>query len=288
MNKKILITKITPLYNYYREHANNISGSEALEILWEIGNALRGFITEHDIAPHTLYRDIYGKSENANNVAKKSYLTREVLSRAYRIRGLFNNKKDIQSEFPSLKSFNLFKEAMPFLDNPKFKLCGTERRNLINELNSNKPTKEILIYIQKLQDQKIGIKNPRTQRLNELEEDVKVFVDFYNYIYRLLKLGNYAKVMNEDLSEIDIEYIKVLSKNTSALSQDGLMMFDFELPVDLDTIWSRYAGSVKTLISAKNAILRRRFRRLIPPVRMVRLADMLHALTSEEEYNGFQ
>ena len=89
-----LIEKIIPLYNLYRSQSNQIIGVEALKIMWDIGDLLKGYLDENDIAPHALYRQIYGKGEGTKNVVQKSYITREFLSRSYRIRNIFKDKKE--------------------------------------------------------------------------------------------------------------------------------------------------------------------------------------------------
>ena len=110
-----LILNITPFYNKYKSSKSDLSGSDSIIIMWDIGNLIDKYISINNISPHNLYREIYGKSEQSNNIIQKSYLTREFLSRSYRIFKIFENKKDIKVKFPNLKDFSSFREAMPFL-----------------------------------------------------------------------------------------------------------------------------------------------------------------------------
>ena len=87
-----LINSITPLYNIYKENSSILTGTQALEIMWEIGELLNKYIKKNKIKPHALFRDIYGKSENSENIIQKSYITREFQGRCYRIRTIFNSK----------------------------------------------------------------------------------------------------------------------------------------------------------------------------------------------------
>jgi len=105
MNINFLVQQITPLYNKYRESKNIISGTEALEIMWDIGDILRQYIEEHHIAPHRLFWSVYGNAEGTQNVAKKSYITREFQNRCHRIRRIFSSKDQIRKDFPHLESF---------------------------------------------------------------------------------------------------------------------------------------------------------------------------------------
>jgi len=182
MNLDTLIKEITPLYNSYKENAKIIKGTDAIKIMWEIGDLIKKYLKNNNIAPHTLYRQIYGKSEGTKNIEQKSYLTREFLSRSFRIRNIFTSIEEIEEKLPNLQRFITFREAMPFFDNPKYKLLGEDMENLLKILNSEN-SRKALHQVEELQKTYIGIKNPRNQRLKELEKDKSTFVDFYNYIY---------------------------------------------------------------------------------------------------------
>lgn len=285
MSISTLIQEITPLYNEYRSNKSNLSGTEALEIMWEIGNLLKGYIEQNNIAPHTLFWSIYGNAEGTKNIEQKSYITREFQNRCHRIRRIFSAKEQIKQDFPHLKSFTTFREAMPFLDDGKYKLKGKERAQLLVLLNSNQRPQKILEQIKVLQKNKIGIKNPRTQRLFEVEKEKQEFIDFYNHVYRLIKASDYRLCLRE-LKKIKPEYINILSKNVSALSQEGLKIYELSIPKALKEPWKSFSEIIKNLITQKDAKNRRRFRRLIPPERIVRLADMLYGLLSEDNYNS--
>ncbi len=282
-----LIKDITPHYNFYRTNGNKLSGSEALESFWEVGDLLVKFVEENKIAPHALYRKIYGKSEGKDDITQKSYITRDFLSRAYRIRNIFNNKIDIKVHFPGLKKFQLFYKAMPFIDNLKYAFIGPSRLKLYKLLNSNRSSTEVMKEISKLRKEKIGIKNPRTQKLVGMEKDKEIFVKFYNHIFDLFQTRNYKEAAVE-FEELNTDFIKLLSQNTGAISADGLKMNEFELPEKIDVLWSAYSNLIKRLIEKKDSAVRRRFRRMIPPEKMVRLSEMLYALTSAEKYMNFK
>jgi hypothetical protein len=282
-----LIKDIIPLYNIYKINRTKVAGVEALEILWQIGDYIKKYLSGHEIAPHFLYRQIYGKSEQTTNKAQRGYITREFLSRSYRIRNLFSTKKEIKKILPTLNNFNLFREAMPFFDNPKYKLRGTEREELLVMLNSNKSRKEIMTYISNLQREKINIKNPRTQRLQELINERELFINLYNFIYNQIKNNNYKKVIG-DLGNINQVFISDLSKNTGALVSDQLRIYVFNIPESVDGLWKEYARMINNMVEKKDAKKRRRFRRLIPPEKIIQLSEMIYAVHSEKDFNKFR
>jgi hypothetical protein len=292
MNIDLLIKELTPLYNEYKEKSNTISGTEALIIMWDMGEILKNFLGNNDIAPHALYREVYGVSEGSSNVTKKSWITREFQGRCYRIRNIFKDKDQIYSELPSLVGFTAFRESMPFFDNKKYKLEGEDRVNLLKLLNSNKSKSFVKKEINKLQDQKIGISNDRSQRLVDLEVQKKIFIDFYNYVYYLKDKDNQEIVWSLKEKSVDVELIKTVAKNSSALSTDGLRFYEFDeekikrINADIPEKpelgnWISYIDVLKDFINQTNPKKIRRFRRLIKPEIIVRLSDMLNQVIKD-------
>lgn len=287
MSTESLIQAITPRYNAYQKGQGILSPTELLLLMWDVGATLEKYVELHKIPPHALYRQIYGKSEGPKNIKQRSYIAREFLGRSYRVKRIFATKADIKKQLPKLTAVNHFREAMPFFDNPKYILDAKDKQELLRVINGSLSNKEKEQYIQKLQSKRIGIKNPRTQQLAKLDEDKFVFVKFYNDVFNALKLGSYDK-SKKALSIPSQKFVAVLSLNCGAISADGLMMEKFELPKVLKPRWKSFAVVVQKLIASENPKERRRFRRLIPPERMVRLSEMLYALTSAEKYKSFK
>lgn len=282
-----LITELTPLYNEYsKDRANNLPVGQII-LMWKIGDVLKKFLSATDIAPHVLYREIYGKSESSNKVTQRSYITRELLSRSYRVRGMFKSQKEIHDTFPNLTNLSHFREAMPFFDNPKHQLSRSEKDQLLKVLNSTKPNSYKTQYVDNLQRNKIGKKNPRTQRLEDLKNEKEFFINFYNKIYNAIKEETFWNAQ-KTLEVPGADFIKALAQNTGALSADGLKMNEMIIPATISPLWQGYSSLVASLIAKESPVERRRFRRLIPSDRLVRLSEMLHALTDEPSFNNLK
>lgn len=273
-----LIKNIAPLYNLYKDKNKEINGTDALILMWEIGSSIEKTINELNIPPHNLYRKIYGKAEGKDNISQKSYITREFLGRAYRIKKIFKNKDEIKKILPGLQKFISFREAMPFFDNQKYILTGKERENLLSILNSNHSPDSIMKKIKSLQHEKIDIKNPRNQRLEELSSEKDIFINFYNHVFNLIKNNNID--IKKEINNIENNTISKISLNTGALIQEGLSFVD--IPNDhFNDVWLSYVNLLKHFNSQVDAKERRRFRRLIPSERIAKLAEMLGIIISK-------
>jgi len=282
-----LIKKITPSYNQYRKGKAKNSPIEQLVLMWKMGDVIKDFVRKEKVTPHTLYREIYGKSESTENVIQRSYITRELLSRSYRVRRMFKSQAELRNTFPNLSAINHFREAMPFFDNPKYKLDPGERAELIAEINSNHSNKEKEKYIERLQAEKIGKRNPRTQRLHELEKEKDLFINFYNLIFTTIQDESFSSARKK-LNVPENDFLETLSRNWGAITADGLKMTEIEIPERINDQWKKFALLIQSFTSKESPVERRRFRRLVPPNRILRLSEMLHALTNEKSYNTFK
>jgi len=293
MDVKKLVADITPLYNQYKKD-NSISGWEVIYLMWKSGDILANFIKEHDVVPNNLYREVYGGSEGSSNIAKKGYISREYLSRCYRIRNMFSGEHEIRTKFPTLKSFNLFREAMPYFDNPKCIATGKDMENILSLLNKQSTN---LNDIRALNKEKLNISNPRNQKLSDLESEKKIFIDFYNIVFKLTHLAGDELRKSLASEKIFKEIILNLAQGTRSIAKDGLkhpeLLFHSKNSEHIpnltdainshqaeDSIWHRYTSVLFDFFEDSNAKRIRRFRKLIPANRIAKLADYLHVIAN--------
>lgn len=271
-----LIESIIPIYQVHKND-DSVYGFVKLESAWEIGDHIMKFVNKNKIAPHALYREVYGLSEGSSNISKKSYIPREFQGRCYRIRKIFKTKEEMKKLFPSLKSFTLFREAMPFFDNPKCILNDSARKELIDILNSDQEIKTSMSMIRSRLSKRLGIKNSRKQRLIDVEDDKDIFIKFYNYVYE--QTNNDSKLVKNELikNKISDSFIKTLAKNTNYLMFDNYAFTEMNKLTN-DNIWQQYVNMILKYSKQKDKKLVRRFRRVIPLARISKLSQMLNSL----------
>jgi hypothetical protein len=269
-----LLDNISPLYSKFKRSDGN-DGLKQLKQAWEIGYHLNNYINTHNIAPHALYREIYGKSEGAKDIAQKSYIPREFQGRCYRIYNLYKDKHDLDVYFPTLASFTLFREAMPFLDNKKYKFEGKEKDDLIKLLNSKNKITIIMKEIRILLKKNIGITNSRKQKLGELDSEKDCFIKFYNMITAMTCKNK--EQIEEILSKASISDKFIISgvRDLNAMSRDGLKYSETLDNNMQESLWKDFYAMLESFKSQNDPKQIRRFRRIIPDIRMVHLADML-------------
>lgn len=268
-----LITKIAPIYNNFK--STNIP-LDQMHYAWELGKQLNSYITNNNVKPHSLYREIYGKSEGSQNADRKSYIPREFQGRCLRIYKIFKNKKDINKSLPNLISFTLFREAMPFIDNNKFKLIGSKKDELFKLLNSSVAPSRAMKDLRLMLKENIGVTNPRTQKLDELSTEKEIFIDFYNTIFHLKK-NDIEKIKKEILSKkLSLEILNDIAVSTNAMAQDGILYNQINFSTTEENIWSAYIDVVINFANEKTPKKIRRFRRIIETRRITQLAEMIN------------
>ena len=197
---------------------------------------------------------------------------------------MFENKNDIIFKFPNLKDFSSFREAMPFFDNPIYKLSKNDEIDLLNLLNSNK--KGIVKTLDKKKKSINNKLNPRDQKLNELEKEVKSFKIFYNYIYKLIRDLEYENCLTElKINKEGLENLNILTKNLGSLAQEGMIKYEMiDFKYENDQLNNFYL-IIKELMKPSDEKVRRRFRRLIPPERIFKISEYIYSVIAFENYS---
>ena len=281
-----LIESITPLYNSYKKNKNNLHPKESIKIMWDLGDILNTYIEKNNLKPHNLYREIYGKSESNTNIQQKSYIPREFQGRCVRMFKMFKNKDIIDDLFPTLNSFTNFREAMPFFDNPDYKLNDQERTELLNLLNSNYKSGQVLDEIRRRLKLKKNVSNPRTQRLHELDDIKKDFIEVYKHIDGLIKENEYSDL--KDLTPIESDILINYSKVLSALTSEDILCPDIIFDGNEPEPFNLLSKLLIKLFAKQKSTERNRFRKLVPVKAIFLYSEMIFSLTDEETFNNLK
>ena len=166
------------------------------------------------------------------------------------------------------------------------KLSDKDMSDLLKLLNSNKKGTDIVKILDKKKKSINNILNPRDQKLNELEDQVKLFKSFYNYLYKNIRDFDYDFCISElKIKNEQIDCLNSLSKNLSSLAQEGITkypMFDCKFEnVQLNSFYLL----IKDLINPSDEKVRRRFRRLIPPIKIIKISEYIFSILSFENYS---
>lgn len=278
-----LIEDITPLNNRYRDLVKSgASGNAVLHIMWQVGSMLASFIEAHNVKPHALYWQIYGKAEGI----KTSYITRDFLSYCLRIKKFFKSEETIDTLFPHLQRYSLFREAFPLLENPKYKLSDNEEQNILKILNSSSDPQKIKDYLVNIKTKRIGISNTRTQRLSEVQPYAENFKNVYNEVFNLIKSNN-DRDIDRFKKMLGTDHLKTLSESIAALTQENLFVPELSTNSDLSPTWSAFVSNLQKL-HAGTIESRNRFRRIVRPAKLFALADMLNAFTIENGVDNYR
>lgn len=270
-----LIREISPLNNAYRGAIRaNKSGTEVLGIMWDVGELLR----ENRIAKlHSVAWMIYGRSPGI----KRSNITRDFLSYCFRIRRFFRSKEQIKREYPSLSRYSLFREALPLLENPRFKLGKDKLVNLKKLMNSSKDPRKIQEFIIRLKKQRIRISNPRTQRLTEFKREAQHFISLYNNLKSSI-LDQDEGRLQELRASLRPENSRQLAELLVSLTQEGLKFPLFILSAKMPSDWEKLWVDLSRLCD-KSIEDRNRFRRLVPPSYLMSMAEMISTIHDDIE-----
>jgi len=275
-----IITEITPLFLQYKSEK---VPEQAIAIMWKIGEILNRYIISTGLKPHTLYRDLYGKSETSINIQQKSYISREFQGRCYRVYKMFKTVEEIRLNLQGLKSISIFREAMPFFDNEKYKIDREQLYKIL--IDKNKSATAILNEVKQLQSSLIGKKNPRTQKLSEMGDETNSFKEFYQYVLSFIKMKNFLDASSLFAKETGLneKQVKILAKNTEQLALSNVQHSSLNLVSSVQLV-QKYIETLEELLSPKNIKKLRRFRRLVNNRYVLLLTDMLTALTDEDGY----
>lgn len=271
-----LIDKLAPLNNKFRITKNSV---EKIEILWDLGQIIDAYLSKYDLKLHELLYQVY----DPHSTIKKSYITRDVGSYSYRIFKYFKNKEEINNRLSNLKSYTLFREAIPLLFNDKYNLNKQEKDKIIDAIISNKNQKNLINELRKRKKDILPISNPRNQKSQEFQEE-RLYLR--NLLVELRKFygSNESLLATENIfgdKQSRVFFVIILMALASDLFLNKINLVD---PKMIDK------NQKKLLLIAKsNNINRARFRKwVMTSTELLQIAEAIHSLDNKEYYVNFK
>lgn len=276
-----IIQKIAPYSNKY--NSKESSTLDKLSAMWEIGDIL---FSIDDVKPHSLGWDI---QEKTGGIIK-----RPLIFRSYKIRRIWETKKDLILECKTIKNLSNITEMFPLID-PDQK---SERESIPESVIIDLRKKMVLMEIKEFQnllkkikanykDERMGQENDRQRNEPEMYPQALIFNNISKLFTSLIddnkkeereKIRNmipsselmiFSKLCNilasPDDSVIDIDIIKEPSKSSN---KDFKSFFDF---------------SIQNLLSNKQK--RKRFKKVAKnkiPYLFPEISDIASSLIDED------
>lgn len=263
-----LIEEIGPLNNQIRDS----DGYQKISLMWDVGDILfkSGVKKIHPIAWE---------------IQKKSYITRDLLSYCYRIRKKWPKKSELKNLLFGIKSYSVFREALPLIENEKYILKEEDVKEIIRALKEDDPV-EVKKKLGILKRKYINIRNDRRQRLNELQEQANAFNNFHRYLIDLLLREN-TKKLEEIKENLGNDVLLQLSQMCMALANDyykGPICIDIE---ESNSVFFTFKEKLLPISLSKKDI-KARFRRLISMEALIETSDILNSIKNGEALSNIK
>lgn len=272
-----IIDNLAPLNNKLRAEKVPVV---KIELMWDFGRMLDSYMSRYKLKLHELLYQIY----DPHSTLKASNITRDLGSYSHRIYKHFGNRSEIRRALEHLKSYSLFREALPLLFNPVYHKA--EKKEVLYLLNSALSDMVIKDRIIKMKQDIRLIKNPRNQKAYIYQEEgdfLRSYIANLKKVYfSNISLPNESK-FNDLLGNRDFR--KKLTDILLTLSSDVFgkrisVLSKKDVP---DTLLSLY-----NIASGKSAD-RSRFRRwVLSSNKLLSLAEGIEGLNKMEDYKFYR
>ena len=249
-----LIEQLGPLNNQWRDG----SQAEKALALWEMGEVLLRSVSD---PTDKLLWEIQGRS----------YLTRITLRYALIVRRGWRTRGELERLIRGLRSYTVFREALPFLKGNREGIDETTYRQVVSLL-SNPDTRAAIAYLKKLKAKKIGRQHQKGSGGAGIQEHAR------NFLQALPQLE--AAAFADDLAEPADALIR-LSQITVAIATEEPIaewpLASAALPERLSSLAEPLRLAIQGGRSALSA-----FRKAVGAERLMQAADLLNSLRSGE------
>jgi acylphosphatase len=263
-----LIELIGPINNQIRE----LDGYKKLSLIWDVGDILvkEGVTKIHPVAWA---------------IQKGSYITRDLLSYCYRIRNKWPVKQEMENLFKNIRSYTAFREALPLIENEKFKLKDDEVKEIIKWLaegDAMEAKNKIVVMKKHL----IARSNDRRQRLQEYSKEMQIFKNLYDYIVRII-INEDDEKLEEIKKDLGSDNLLKLSQMCMALTNEN---YKGPMAIELIALPEPFRDFTTKILplSLSNKESKARFRRIMDNEKIIEMADILSSIRSGESISAIK
>lgn len=274
-----LIDDLAPINNRFRTTSDPLS---KIELMWDFGAVLNKYMGIHGLKLHELLYKIY----DPYSKVKMSYITRDLGSYSYRINQYFRQREEISKTLNGLQSYSVFREAVPLLFNPKYKLSEDRKKEILGIVVSSVSPKTLISNLREIKKQIIPLSNPRNQRAGEygserdyllrLHDDLKTFYGNNQTVPSDILVNEYFG--SPKTREAFVIVLMALASEAFLKKIDD---------VDPNLLNQEMKGLLEIVES--NTQKRARFRKwVMSSNELLKLAEGIHSLDNESDYKYFK
>lgn len=272
-----IIDSLAPLNNELRKEHDVLL---KIEKMWELGKVIDLYLKKYKLKLHELLYQMY----DPHSTAKISNITRDLGSYSHRIYSKFSNKEEIRKQLPHLKSYAMFREAVPLLFNKKYH--AVRREKILAILNSNFSNSEIRSTLLRMKQNINPIKNPRTQKayLYQKESDL---LNILTIKIKEIYISNKNVLDKKKVDKVlgTRNYREKLIMMLLALSNDAFIKRVENLSEN--NVPNSLIGLLK--IARSESINRSRFRKwVLSTNKLLSLAEGIQALDNKDSYDFYR
>ena len=249
-----LIEHLGPLNNQWRDG----NQAEKALALWEMGEVLLSTVSD---PTDKLLWELQGRS----------YLTRITLRYALIVRRGWKPRSELEKLIHGLRSFSVFREALPFLKGDREGIDETTYRQVVSFLSSP-DTRAAIAYLKKLKSKKIGRRHQRGVSAAGIQEHAR---EFQQALSQLEATAFADEVAEPADSLIRLSQIAVAIATEEPIT--GWPLDSSALPERLSSVAEPLRLAVQGGRSALSA-----FRKAVGAERLMQAADLLNSLRSAE------
>lgn len=259
----LLIERLGPLNNRWREAAT--PAAKVLTV-WDMGDALLS------LAPKASDPLLW-------EIQERSYIKRDVLRYALIVRRSWEEREALADLVRDLRSYTVFREALPFLKGDREDIDEAEFENVVRALRTRN-TAVATNYVRGLKSRRIGRKHSKGESVALVLDAATTFTKALERLEADAATGGIA------IPAAPSEALVALSQTAMAVATDESIMAT-PAALEMDTTFSGLSEPLVTAIRGGRASLAA-FRRLVGHARLMHAADLLHALRSDEAFAEWQ